>query len=224
MDDDCLMWLCYVKLPSCNPDENYSQGNYVYRSIPAKHWTHLLAYLWGDNSTYSTIQREDVTYLQKGDSTIIAVFKFHPINRCAIAEIDELEQIKTSSIKILMVGDKGFSYRLMAKIFFLRDFVGYYGFDRQTAMEIAGNNLVDIIMIDFKTIHSGQYNGREVKEMISMLKSNPKTAQIPVVIRLCGQVMVDDRAKYRDESGADNVVRFIHEHEDFVNQIKRNLI
>ncbi|MBD2040989.1 hypothetical protein [Microcoleus sp. FACHB-672] len=203
MDDEFSSWLCHVKLLVCNPDKNSCQSDLVYCSFPAKAYDHLLGF-------------------QNEKLKIIAIFNFHPMNHCAIAEIDEPEQIK-ASIKVLRVEDDLSNFRICAKWFIRRfNLVAYYGFDVETVMQIAANKQVDIILVN--TGYSGKYRQVDWMEYIRMLKSNPETAQIPVILTMWGQVMVGDRDRYLEESGADDAIRMEPASwEPLVEKIKYNL-
>ncbi|MEG4343057.1 hypothetical protein QUB70_07145 [Microcoleus sp. A003_D6] len=205
MSSGFFFWLCYVKLLVCEPDTNSCRWNLVYCSLPAKVCSDLLGF-------------------QNENLKIIAIFKFHPMNHCAIAEIDEPEELK-DSIKVLMVGDNLLNFTVAARMLMLKsNLVAYYGFDVETAMQIAANKQVNIIIID--KMYSGKYNDRRVEgmEIVQMLKSNPENAQIPVILKLCGQVMVGDRDRYLAESGADDAIRLDPASWDFlIEKIKYNL-
>jgi two-component system, cell cycle response regulator DivK len=188
MSSEFSCWLCYVKLLVCEPDTNSCRWNLVYCSFPAKLYSDLLGF-------------------QNEHLKIIAIFKFHPMNSCAIAEIDEPEQLK-ASIKVLIVGDNLLNFGIPAKTFMRKStLVAYYGFDVETSMQIAANKQVDIIIVN--TAYEGKYNDKQVNgvEIAKMLKFNPDTAQNPVILKLGGQVMVGDRERYLNESGADNAIR-----------------
>ena len=205
MSSGFYFWLCYVKLRVCDPDKKSCQWNLVYCSFPAKAWSDLLGF-------------------QNEHFKIIAIFNFHPMNCCAIAEIDEPEQLK-ASIKVLIVEDNLFNFTLIAKIFKSKStLVAYYGFDVETAMQIAANKQVDIIIVN--TAYSGKYNDRQVNgvKIAKMLKLNPAIAQIPVILKLGGQVMVGDRERYLNESGAGDAIRLEPGNWDlFIEKIKYNL-
>lgn len=188
MNSGFFFWLCYVKLLVCDPDKNTCRWNLVYCSFPAKVFSDLLGF-------------------QNEHLKIIAIFKFHPMNCCAIAEIDEPEQLKAST-KVLMVGDNLLNFTLAAKMLMLKsNLVAYYGFDVETAMQIAANKQVDVIVVN--TMYSGKYNDTQMNgvKIAKMLKLNPEIAQIPVILKLCGQVLVGDRDRYLAESGADDAIR-----------------
>lgn len=205
MSSEFSFWLCYVKLLVCDLDKNSCRWNLVYCSFPAQALSHLQGF-------------------QNEHLKIIAVLNFHPINCCAIAEIDEPEQLKAST-KVLMVGDNLLNFGMAAKMFmFKSNLVAYYGFDVKTAMQIAANKQVDIIVVN--TAYSGKYNNTQVNgvQIAKMLKVNPETAQIPVILKLCGQVMVGDRERYLEESGADDAIRLDPASWDFlIEKIKYNL-
>ncbi len=173
MNREFYLWLCYVKLLVYDPDKNSCRWDLVYRSLPAKYYNHL-----------SGFPNEKLT--------IIAILKFHPMNRCAIAEIDEPEQIK-ASINVLMIENNLYNIRLWTTVFMkTSNLVAYYGFDVETVMQLPANKQVDIIIVNtIYVVYGDKY--REVDwietEIIQMLKSNPETAQIPVIVKLSGQVM-----------------------------------
>lgn len=205
MNSRFSFWLCYVKLLVCDCDKNSCHWDLVYCSLPAETYSDLVAF-------------------QNEKLKIIAIFNFHPMNRCLIAEIDEPEQIK-ASIKVLIVGDNILNFSLAVRCFIRRfNLVAYYGFDVETTMQIAVNKQVDIILVN--TAYSGKYNDKQVNgvEIAKMLKLNPETAKIPVILNLRGQLMVGDRERYFAESGADDAIRLYPESWDLLaKKIKDNL-
>ena len=66
MNSVFFCWLFYVKLLVYYPDKNSCRWDLVYRSLPAKSYNHL-----------SGFPNENLT--------IIAILKFYPMNRCAMA-------------------------------------------------------------------------------------------------------------------------------------------
>jgi len=66
MNSEFYWWLFYVKLLVCDADKNSCRWDLVYRSLPAKSYNHL-----------SGFPNEKLT--------IIAILKFYPMNRCAMA-------------------------------------------------------------------------------------------------------------------------------------------
>ncbi|MEG5238729.1 hypothetical protein [Microcoleus sp. AT9b-C3] len=185
MNTEFSLWLCYVKLLVCEPDNNSCHWNLVYCSFPALAWYDLLGF-------------------QNENLKIIAIFNFHPINRCAIAEIDEPEQLKTST-KVLIVEDNWFNFSVVAKTFrFKSTFVVYYGFDVETVMQLATNKQVDIIIVN--SGYGGKYREVNWTENIRLLKSNPKTAQIPIILKWGGQFMASDRERF-SASGVDAFIQ-----------------
>ncbi|MEG3925629.1 MULTISPECIES: hypothetical protein [unclassified Microcoleus] len=205
MNSRFSFWLCYVKLLVCDSAKNSGHGDLVYCSLPAENYRDLV-----------TFQNEKLK--------IIAIFNFHPMNHCAIAEIEEPEQL-AASIKVLIVGDNRLNFSGAAMRFIIKfNLVAYYGFDVETTMQIAVNKQVDIIMVN--TAYSGKYNDKQVNgvEIAKMLKLNPETAQLPVILNLRGQLMVGDQERYFAESGADDAIRLQPESwELLVKKIKDNL-
>lgn len=170
MDTEFSYWLCYIKLLVCDSDENSCQRNLVYSSVPAKNYWNLLGF-------------------QNEQLTIIAIFKFHPMNRCAIAEIDEPEQNRTLT-KVLIIEDNWLNFSIVARRFMRVNLALYYGFDVETVMQLATNRQVDIIIVN--SGYGRRYEEVDWTKNILILKSNPETAQIPVIVKLSGQVMVGD--------------------------------
>lgn len=186
MDDEFSLWFCYVKLLGFDSDKNSSQSDLVYCSIPA-------------------IKYSDLVGFENENLKVIASFNFHPINCCAVTEIDEPEQIK-ALIKVLMVEDHLLNMRVWAK-WFMRtsNLVAYHGVDVETVMQMAANKQVDIIIVN--TGYSGKYKEVDWMKNIRMLKSNPETAQIPVILKLSNSALVGQREEWLIESGADDAIR-----------------
>jgi CheY-like chemotaxis protein len=109
-----------------------------------------------------------------------------------------------------MIENNLYNIRLWTTVFMkTSNWVAYYGFDVETVMQLAANKQVDIIIVNtIYVVYGDKY--REVDwietEIIQMLKSNPETAQIPVIVKLSGQVMVGDQDRYLAESGADDAI------------------
>ncbi len=202
-----FLWLCYVHLLVWDSDKSSYQWDFVYCSLPAQ--------------TY-----QDLVSFQNENLKIISIFNFHPMNYCTIAEIDEPEHIK-ASIKVLIVGDNWLNFSVMVRRFIRKfNLVAYNGFDIKTTMEIAVNKQVDIIIVN--TAYSDIYHDKQVNgvEIATMLKINPETAQIPVILKLGGQIMVGDRERYFAQSGANDAIRLQPESESWellVQKIKDNL-
>jgi CheY-like chemotaxis protein len=109
-----------------------------------------------------------------------------------------------------MIENNLYNIRLWTTVFMkTSNLVAYYGFDVETVMQLAANKQVDIIIVNTIYVAYGD-KYREVDwietEIIQMLKSNPETAQIPVIVKLSGQVMVGDQDRYLAESGADEAI------------------
>lgn len=186
MDDEFSLWLCYVKLRVCYPDETDSQWNSIYCSIPARNLSDLIGF-------------------QNENLKIIAILNFHPMNCCAVAEIDEPEELNALT-KVLMVEDNFFNFKLAAMFFIKKvNLVAYDGFDVETVMQIAANKLVDVIIVNAR--YGGKYKEVDWMKNIRMLKSNPETAQIPVILKLSNATLVGERERYLAESWADGAIR-----------------
>jgi hypothetical protein len=66
MKNEFFWWLFYFKFLVYDPDKNSCRRDLVYRSLPAKSYNHLSGF-------------------PKEKLTIIAILKFSPMNRCAMA-------------------------------------------------------------------------------------------------------------------------------------------
>ncbi|MEG4208426.1 hypothetical protein QUA20_31755 [Microcoleus sp. Pol7_A1] len=139
----------------CDSHKNSCQWDLVYCSVPAKSYNDLLGF-----------QNDEKL-------TIIAIFKFHPMNRCVLAEIGESEQIQ-ASIKLLIVEDNLLNFSLLARRFMRVNLVTYYGFDVEAVMQTVANKQVDIIIV--KPNYLRKYREVNWMENIRMLKSNPHSA------------------------------------------------
>lgn len=185
MNTEFFLWLCYIKLLVCDEHKNSCQWDLVYCSLPAEKYNDLVGF-------------------QNEQLTIIAIFKFHPINRCVIAEIDESEQVK-ASIRVLMIEDNLLNFSILAKLFTRKlDLVPYYGFDVETVMQIVANKQVDIIIVN--SGYGGRYEEVDWAKNILMLKSNPETTQIPIILKWGGQFMASDRDRFL-ASGVDAFIQ-----------------
>lgn len=91
-------------------------------------------------------------------------------------------------------------------------------------MQIAQSGEADIILMNV-TLTNSYYQGKPVDgiKLTQMLKANPQTAKLPVIL-LTAHTMVGDREKFLAESGADGfIAKPIIDQQEFVNQILAKL-
>jgi signal transduction histidine kinase len=94
--------------------------------------------------------------------------------------------------------------------------------DVEEVLQIAQSGQVDLILMDVSLSHS-VYRGKAVDgiKITQMLKSDPRTADIPVIL-WTAQALEGDRKKFLKESGADDFITKggALDHERFVDQIE----
>ncbi len=126
---------------------------------------------------------------------------------------------------VLIVEDDPINLRVFSKILIKRG-----GFevksteDVQEVIKIAENKEADIILMDVSLSHSF-YQGKAVDgiKITQLLKSDPETASIPVIL-VTAHAMEGDKENFLQQSGANNYIsKPVVDHEQFINDIK-NLI
>lgn len=93
--------------------------------------------------------------------------------------------------------------------------------DVEEVLQIASSGTVDIILMDV-SLSKSIYQGESVDgiKITQILKANPVTAKLPVVL-VTAHAMQGDRENFLRESGADAyVAKPILDQQGFVNQIK----
>jgi CheY-like chemotaxis protein len=93
--------------------------------------------------------------------------------------------------------------------------------DAEEVMQIAQAQEVDLILMDVSLPQSA-YQGQSVDgiRLTRMLKSDPLTARLPVIL-VTAHAMVGDRETFLQASGADDyIAKPIVDHQAFVDQIK----
>ncbi|NJO43781.1 MAG: response regulator [Cyanobacteria bacterium CRU_2_1] len=87
-------------------------------------------------------------------------------------------------------------------------------------MKIAQDREADIILMDVSLSHS-VYQGKPVDgiKITQMLKSNPQTASLPIIL-VTAHAMEGDRENFLKQSGADDYIsKPVVDHQQFVDQI-----
>ena len=122
---------------------------------------------------------------------------------------------------VLIVEDDPINARVFSKILTKRGGLDVKHTENvDEVMEIAQNRQADIILMDVSLSRS-LYQGRAVDgiKITQLLKSDPSTANLPVVL-VTAHAMQGDREKYLQESGADGYIsKPVVDHQAFVDQI-----
>ncbi len=122
---------------------------------------------------------------------------------------------------VLIVEDDPINARVFSKILTKRGGLEVkHTEDVDEVMQIAQNRQADIILMDVSLSRS-LHQGRAVDgiKITQMLKRNPSTADLPIVL-VTAHAMQGDREKYLQESGADGYIsKPVVDHQAFVDQI-----
>ncbi|PSB33155.1 response regulator [Chlorogloea sp. CCALA 695] len=122
---------------------------------------------------------------------------------------------------VLIVEDDPINARVFAKILTKRAGLGVKHTENvEEVMQIALNKLADIILMDVSLSRS-VYQGKAVDgiKITQMLKANPETASLPVIL-VTAHAMEGDRQSFLSLSGADGYIsKPVVDHQEFVDQI-----
>ncbi len=122
---------------------------------------------------------------------------------------------------VLIVEDDPINARVFAKILTKRAGLEVKHTENvEEVMQIALNRLADIILMDVSLSRS-VYQGKSVDgiKITQMLKANPKTASLPVIL-VTAHAMEGDRHSFLTLSGADGYIsKPVVDHQEFVEQI-----
>jgi CheY-like chemotaxis protein len=122
---------------------------------------------------------------------------------------------------VLIVEDDPINYRVFAKILTKRGGLEVKGTeDVEEVMRIAHAREVDVILMDVSLARS-VYQGQAVDgiKITQMLKSNPQTASLPVIL-VTAHAMEGDRENFLRQSGADGYIsKPVVDHQQFIAQI-----
>jgi CheY-like chemotaxis protein len=126
---------------------------------------------------------------------------------------------------VLVVEDDLSNWRVFQKILTKRGgLVAKHSENVEEVMQIAQAGEADIILINVSLVNS-HYQGEAVDgiKITQMLKANPQTAKLPVIL-VTGHVMVGDRENFLAQSGADGFIpKPVVNHQEFINQILARL-
>ncbi|MFW6263995.1 MAG: response regulator [Cyanobacteriota bacterium] len=122
---------------------------------------------------------------------------------------------------VLIVEDDPINRRVFCKILTKRGGLDVKDTeDVEEIMKIAQLGEADIVLMDVSLQHS-VYQGKAVDgiKITQMLKSDPKTANLPVIL-VTAHAMEGDRETLLKQSGADGYIsKPVIDHQQFVNQI-----
>ncbi|NJK50956.1 response regulator [Candidatus Gracilibacteria bacterium] len=122
---------------------------------------------------------------------------------------------------VLIVEDDPINFRVFAKILTKRGGLEVKGTeDVEEVIRIAQAKEADVILMDVSLAHS-VYQGKSVDgiKITQMLKSNPQTAYLPVIL-VTAHAMEGDRENFLKQSGADGYIsKPVVDHQQFIAQI-----
>jgi two-component system cell cycle response regulator DivK len=124
---------------------------------------------------------------------------------------------------VLIVEDDLVNARVFTKILTKRGGLAVkHTEDVEEVMAIAQNHEADVVLMDVSLAHS-MYQGKPMDgiKITQMLKGNPDTADLPVIL-VTAHAMDGDRESFLTQSGADGYIsKPVIDHQEFVDQIKR---
>ena len=122
---------------------------------------------------------------------------------------------------VLIVEDDMINARVFSKILTKRGGLDVKHTENvEEVMQIATTGKADIILMDVSLSRS-VYQGKAVDgiKITQMLKSNPQTAKLPIIL-VTAHVMEGDRENFLKQSGADGYIsKPVVDHQQFVDQI-----
>ena len=122
---------------------------------------------------------------------------------------------------VLIVEDDMINARVFSKILTKRGGLTVKHTENvEEVMQIAQNHEADVILMDVSLSHS-VYQGKPVDgiKITQMLKSDPSTADLPVIL-VTAHAMDGDRENFLQQSGADGYIsKPVGDHQKFVDQI-----
>ncbi len=123
---------------------------------------------------------------------------------------------------ILLVEDDPTNVRVFSKILNKRAGLNVRHTENvEEVLAITQAQEVDLVLMDVSLSHS-MYQGKSVDgiRLTQMLKADPKTANLPIVL-VTAHAMDGDRENFLTKSGADDYIsKPVTDHEAFVNQIR----
>ncbi len=122
---------------------------------------------------------------------------------------------------VLIVEDDPINFRVFSKILTKRGGLEVKGTeDVEEVLKFAQSGEIDVILMDVSLANS-VYQGTPVDgiKITQMLKSNPETASLPVIL-VTAHAMQGDREAFLKQSGADGYIsKPVVDHQKFIQQI-----
>ncbi len=122
---------------------------------------------------------------------------------------------------VLIVEDDPINFRVFSKILTKRGGLEVCGTENVLeVLKIAKSGKIDVILMDVSLANS-VYEGKPVDgiKITQMLKSDPKTASLPVIL-VTAHAMQGDRELFLKQSGADGYIsKPVVDHQKFIDQI-----
>ncbi|MDJ0746933.1 MAG: response regulator [Xenococcaceae cyanobacterium MO_167.B27] len=122
---------------------------------------------------------------------------------------------------VLIVEDDPINFRVFSKILTKRGGLDVKGTeDVEEVLKFAQSGEIDVILMDVSLANS-VYQGNPVDgiKITQMLKSNPETASLPVIL-VTAHAMQGDRETFLKQSGADGYIsKPVVDHQQFIQQI-----
>ncbi len=126
---------------------------------------------------------------------------------------------------VLVVEDEPINWMVFRKILTKRGgFLAKHTEDVEEVIRIAQLGEVDIILMDV-SLRNSHYQGKAVDgiQITQLLKANPETARVPVII-ITANTMEGDGETLLSRSGADGYIpKPVVDQQDFLNQIQAKL-
>lgn len=126
---------------------------------------------------------------------------------------------------VLIVEDDPVNLRVFSKILSKRGGLKVRGTeDVEEVLQASQAGEVDIILMDVSLEHS-VYQGKAVDglQITQLLKANPNTAQLPVIL-VTAHAMEGDREAFLEKSGADDyITKPVVDHQAFVDRVQQYL-
>ncbi len=127
---------------------------------------------------------------------------------------------------VLVVEDNEINWKVFERILTKRGgLVAKHTEDVEMVLQLASSQQADLILMDISLANS-YYNGEAIDgiKITQMLKANPKTANLPVIL-VTAQGSDWDREYYLNRSGADGFIpKPVIDQKDFLAQIKSKLV
>ncbi|MEB3188925.1 MAG: response regulator [Snowella sp.] len=124
---------------------------------------------------------------------------------------------------VLIVEDDPMNFRVFSKILTKRGGLSVLGTeDVEEILQLTSTGQVDIVLMDVSLCRS-VYEGKAVDgiRITQLLKSNPQTAPIPVIL-VTAHAMEGDRESFLANSGADGyIAKPVVDHDNFVSEVKK---